>query len=423
MPGEKTGFDAALDDIDALFPMPENPLADTPAVPPPLAVAPESPQPAEQPAPPATEPPAETDLPIPPPAQQPAPPAEPAPAVPPAPPTPPQPGEPPPSFETRDGPFAAMRAAKQREKEALEELQATRERARQLESREEQYRLEAERLRLQAQQPPETPEPGFEDPYEKRLAAVETETLRVRDENQALRQQMAEQQAQARLAADDANYVPPEGTHEQYIAARDWYIEQQIAEAEVSGEIDIGVQRLRHAIAQNPAVQREVRDQAQTRGTTEVEVLRLAARQALYNARLGMFHQAAQARGTTVPALVWEASKVRGFTGAPRPNGNGNGHTAPPTMPVADSASEQLRRQQTGAAESSLASMPTSPGNSRGILTGIEFYSMPAGPQGVMIDYMDAAAQRGLVPENWEEQINSGVTIPIPQTLDIPGRR
>jgi hypothetical protein len=42
---------------------------------------------------------------------------------------------------------------------------------------------------------------------------------------------------------------------------------------------------------------------------------------------------------------------------------------------------------------------------------------MDRGKQGQLIDYMDQAAARGMVPEDWIEQLNQGVSIPVPPKL------
>ncbi len=187
------------------------------------------------------------------------------------------------------------------------------------------------------------------------------------------------------------------------------------------GDIDLGVQRLRQMIGQNPAAAAQLREAAMSRETTEAEILRVAARQAYYNARLQTFQQAAQIKGTSVPDLVYQAAKARGYA---KGNGNGNGlhptAVVPPAIPLSESSTEQHRRQELGAAEASLASMPTSAGNpSPGILSYSYFLGLSRDKQGEMIDFMDAAAARGLVAEDWNERVLAGQNIPIPQSLEV----
>ncbi len=416
---DPTGFDNALSDIDALFPMPASALDDA-AVPPPAPPVNAAPEPPAAPEP--------VNVPIPAPAEPaPAPPAEPTLPVPPAPLAPlmeppvqtAQPAAEPEPRGEPSAPFAAMREAKRREKEALDELQAERRRARDIESREQQYARELAELRQLREQPPPPTGDEFEDPLEQRLKNLEGIAQRSQQENYQLQQQLAEQQAQGRLVNEDANYVPAEqgATHSDYVSARDWYIENEIQEAEVRGDIDLGVQRLRQMIGQNPAAAAQLREAAMSRETTEAEILRVAARQAYYNARLQTFQQAAAVKGTSVPDLVYQAAKARGYA-----KGNGNGihpTAAPPAVPLSESSTEQHRQQEMGAAQASLASMPTTSGQSSGLLSNAAFLGMGRNEQGKMIDYMDAAAARGLVAEDWMEQINAGVNIPIPQSLEV----
>jgi len=423
----RTPFDLALSDIeDSLVPLPA-PTEYQP-IPPSLTTVdelripmPGDPEPSQ--IPPAPEPetieaPPIPPAPIPPPVEaHPAdPPAITAPAEPQV--IPPVAGGP----ETPNSPFKAMREAKQRESEALAELQVARERERQLAGREEQYRLELERLR-QERAPAADPNADAEyvDPFEQRLANLERANIRLLQENQQSQQALQQQMIDARVVADDASYVPEGLTHADYEHSRDWYIEQQVKEAEINGEIDLTAAKVRQQADApgNEQWNKEIRTKAIELGTTEAEICRAVARQALYQNRLTLLQQTAQRRGTSVPALVFEAAKTRGWTGTPHA-GNGNGAVAAPpvpTVPMAESATNLLHNEQRGAVESSLASMPTTSGAPASLLTGPGFMSMDRNKQGQLIDYMDQAAARGMVPEDWMEQLNQGVSIPVPSKL------
>lgn len=408
----RTSFDAAMDDIEAdLVPLP---IGEHPPIPPSITVTedlqipiPGDPEPSQIP-------------------EQREPQVIEAPPIPPAVPV----GEPPPvqvaapvaplptegGPETPNSPFRAMREAKQREKEAMAELQSARERERQLSLREEQYRLELQQLRKERDTPP-ADELGYVDPVEERIANLERANIALLEKSRQMEVQAYQQAMDARLVAEDTSYVPqePGATHDQYAAARNWFIEQQVREAEVTGEIEVTATQVRQRadLPGNEKWAHEIRSKAIEMNTTEGEICRAVAKQALYNQRLGMLRAAAERRGVPVPALVWEAAHIRGWNGAPA----GNGVPAVPSMPAAQSATNQLQQEQRGAVEQSLASMPTTSGAASSLLTSSGFLSMDRGKQGQLIDYMDQAAARGMVPEDWIEQLNQGVSIPVPPKL------
>ncbi len=418
---EKTALELQLEAEEALFPLPNSEAeAESNIPPPPAATAapPTEPPPAVTPAP-ASEPvppPAPVAAPTPPPtAVAPpvvatAPPAEPAPVVPPA-------------AEPTDGaPWKAKRDAERREREALAELNAARE-------REQQLARELEAARRGAVPPPPgpavpPPDQGIDDPLlaaEARIARTEQDLAELRAANQQTRAQ-SDRIARDNALAREADAFSRE--HPDFGAARDFYIQKQIEEAELTGELDAVAADLRQRVPD------QIRNAARERGVTEASLSRELAQAVLFENRLATMERTAAQRGKSVVATVYELAQARGFsrTGAPAPTAavpppaNGGAPPAPPNPAL--SAAEALRQEQAAAAASSLATMPSSPAPPAGggSLTYSGFLSLDSATQARTIDKMDLAARYNLVPENWSEQLQAGVSVPVPDDAQLQAR-
>ena len=272
-----------------------------------------------------------------------------------------------------------IREAEKRTKETANELQA---------EREARAALERERAELQAQlrtaqtPPEERIEPDPLTTVEQRLARAEQMLQATQIENR-LNQQATEFARQ----------------HPDYQQALQHYIDTQRKEAELTGELDEVASRIRQL---KPA---EVRQEAFQRGVSEADMSRELAYGVLFEARRQALMVGAQRQGRTVPEVVYELAQARGFH-----TGNGT-ETAAPALPASASAAEQVRREQTQAAEASLSSLSTS-GSAppKGITTRIDFMSMEASEQMKYVDEMDQRARLkrddpNWVPEDWHTRL------------------
>lgn len=406
----KSPLDAILDEEDAIFALPD-PEAPPPIPPPTTQTTEPAIEPAAAPAPPpvAAAPEPTPSLPPTPPEPPPSTPvAAPAPlaTAPPPPPVEPAPVEP-------DGsPWKAKREAERREKEALAELNAARER-------------EAQLLRdLEASRRPPTPPappPAADldtDPLlavEDRIARMERDLAEQRQRNGQLEAAVQRQSRDTTLRTEADQFTRE---HPDFPQARDFYIQKQIEEAELTGELDTVAADIRQRV---PG---EVSKAARERGITEAALSRELAQAVLFEQRLALMERTAAQRGKSVVETVYELARVRGFTGAPRAvtptvvPSNG----APP--PAAASAAETLRREQAQAAASSLATMPTSPSvtTTPGSLTYSGFLAMDAATQSRTMDQLDRAAQYGLVPSNWVEELQAGRPVAVPDAAQLEQR-
>ena len=398
MATEKSGLDAVLEQEEALFPLP---VDDNEPIPPP-SPSPVGDVPAAEPTPaPATPEPV-----TPPPAAP-----EPAPLPPtPVPPVPPVEAA---AHEADGAPWKAKREAERREKDALTELNAARE-------REQSLLREIEAARRPAPAIPQSPtqEQLLDDPLlavEDRLTRTE-QALQAQAERNAQLEQSVQRQTRDTTLAREADSFTRE--HPDFPAARDFYIQKQIDEAELTGELDAVAADLRQRV---PG---QIATAARERGVTEAAIAHDLATAVLFENRLAMMERTAAARGKSVVATVYELAQSRGFGGTAPVAIPSNGAPAPVAVNPALSAADGLRREQATAAASSLAAMPSSPTAPvmGGSLTYTSFLSMDTGAQSRLIDQLDNAARYGLVPENWTEELQAGRPVAVPDSAQVQAR-
>jgi len=301
------------------------------------------PEPSSQPTqlPPEAVPPAPAAPPTPsdsPPATEPTPPAsspEPAPSAP----VETAPVAPPPPVAGREqtpeerAAWARYREEEKRTKAAMVELQQTRDRLALIEQQQTQARL-AEQQRQQQEQLALQGEAYQPDPVEQMQAQMAQ-----------MQQTMQQQQLTFELQTQEQAF---QSQHPDYAAARDFYVQKQIEEADALGQIAVVQERaLNH-----PVVGPAIRQAAEQAGKLTVDVARETAIQIIFQERRAQMLEGARRVGKTLPQLVYELAPRHGYQAQ-----NGNSAAAPAAPTAAISAAEQVRQEQTAAAANSLSNV------------------------------------------------------------------
>jgi hypothetical protein len=361
-------------------------------IPPPVQMVPETSISTleDMPAPIPSEPPPPTP---PAPAETPPAPVEVPPAEPPLPPAAATP-ETPPVQKPKEFQPDETQAAKRRQREAEEELQRERQRT---------LALEQERARLIAQAEEQQRQARGESIPEEVDPITQLQQKIAQLEHTVQQQQQVNQQ-DSMLNAQVQSFM--QAGHPDYPQAYQAYVESEIQQAELSGEIEVVASRLRQVQGE------QIRQQAIQIGKTEAEVSRDLAKGVLFEARKQGLIQGSQHSGKSVAEMIYELAKMRGYTPA-NGNGNGNGNhgePAPPPLPAnTPSAANEIRAEQRSASEGSLAALPTgtAPPVHR-ITSRTQLMSMPPIERDRWIERMDRCTtlppnSPDWQPQNWHE--------------------